>query len=95
MIERGGPRFYMQSYPTDDTTKVIRIIDRLEDTAVSWRNSNAYGEVYEVLKAHALCKVLNRYELSYCALRATGHNHEAAAQILLKQHQEDNPDGAV
>ena len=70
-------------------------MDRLEDTVLSQRNNNTFGDVYETIKAQEICVVLNRYELSYCALRATGHDYEAAVQILLKQHHEGNHDGTV
>ena len=98
MIGRGEPRFYTVSQQTGHATSprvAVCVMDRLENTALSLRGTNTFGTVYEEIKAQMLCDVLNRYELSYCALRATGHDYEAATQILLKQHQEDNPDVTV
>ena len=98
MIGRGEPRFYTMLDtvgPTHSHKVVVCVMDRLEGTVLSQRGGNTYGEVYEGVKAQTVCDVLNRYELSYCALRATGHDHEAAVRVLLKQHQEDNPDAPV
>ena len=98
MIGHGEPRFYVTSHPTGNPQRpriMIYIRDRLEKIMLTKRSSDTFGQPYGEIHAQMLCDVLNRYELSYCALRATGHDYEAAVQILLRQHQEDNPDATV
>ena len=89
MIGRGEPRFYVTSQETGRIPRsriMVRVIDRLENTIISQRHNDTFGIVYEEMGAQTVCDVLNRHELSYCALRATGHDYEAAVQILLRQH---------